>query len=74
MIILTPKLEAANLSLADTAVDAVVCAQKALMLASSVLITAGTPGHMYFVDKQEKCLEKNKMENINNGVYLFPAH
>lgn len=28
------------------------------MLASRVLMTAGTPGHMYLVDRQEKCLEK----------------
>lgn len=56
LVKLTPKLDAANLSLADTAVEAVVCAQKALMFANNVLITAGTPGHIYLVDRQEKCL------------------
>lgn len=28
------------------------------MLASRVLITAGTPGHMYLDDRQAKCLEE----------------
>ena len=32
------------------------------MLARRVLMTAGTPGHMYFVDRQEKCL-KEKVVN-----------
>ena len=26
------------------------------MLASRVLITAGTPGHVYLEDRQEKCV------------------
>lgn len=30
------------------------------MLASKVLITAGTPGHMYLDDKHAKCL-KNRI-------------
>lgn len=52
----TPKLDAANLSLAETLVDAVVWAQQALMLASRVLITAGTPGHIYLDERHAKCL------------------
>lgn len=28
------------------------------MLASRVLITAGTPGHMYLEERQAKCLQK----------------
>lgn len=30
------------------------------MLASKVLITAGTPGHMYLDDKHAKCLKNSK--------------
>lgn len=28
------------------------------MFARRLLITAGTPGHMYLADRQEKCLEE----------------
>lgn len=41
------------------------------MLASRVLMTAGTPGHMYLVDRQEKCLEtKGQFNNINQFKLL----
>jgi hypothetical protein len=49
----TPKFAAENLSLADVE----DLAKKALMLACNVLATAGTPGHMYFVARHEKCLK-----------------
>lgn len=54
---LTPKFDAANLSLAETAVVAAVWAQKAFMLARSVLMSAGTPAHIYLHERQEKCLQ-----------------
>lgn len=59
---LTPKLEAANRSEAEAVVVVVVVvwAKYALMLASRLLITAGTPGHMYLADRQEKCLQQGK--------------
>lgn len=31
------------------------------MLASKVLITAGTPGHMYLDDKHAKCLKNSTL-------------
>ena len=41
------------------------------MLASRVLITAGTPGHMYFDDKQAKWLWVWK--KITSGVFTCPS-
>lgn len=34
------------------------------MLASKVLITAGTPGHMYLEDRHAKCLEQHKQGQL----------
>lgn len=72
----TPKLEAAKRSEADTLVEAVVWAQKALILASRVLITAGTPGHMYLDDRQAKCLERRAqsklVKNLGSRPLLLP--
>ena len=42
----TPKLVEVNLCEADVAELAVVWEKKALMLASRLLMTAGTPGHI----------------------------
>jgi len=35
-------------------------------LASSALMNAGTPEHLYFHDKQEKCLKINIDDDIAN--------
>lgn len=32
------------------------------MLANKVLMMAGTPGQVYIVDRQEKCLKRNAQE------------
>lgn len=71
-VIQTPKLEAAKRSEADTLVEAVVWAQKALILASRVLITAGTPGHMYLDDRQAKCLEREAQGKLDKNLGSKP--
>ena len=45
---------AANRSKADATLLDVVCAKNAFTLASSLLITSGTPGLVYRIAKQEK--------------------
>lgn len=46
------------------------------MLASRVLITAGTPGHMYLEERQAKCLQREAAaeglgpwEEMKEGVH-----
>ena len=51
--VLTPKLEAMKRSCAVALVEAVGWANTALMLASRVLITAGSPDSMYLEERQE---------------------
>lgn len=41
-----------------------------MMLASRVLITAGTPGHMYLEDRQAKCLG----EEVGDVLLVWGAH
>jgi len=42
------------------------------MLASRVLITAGTPGHMYLDDRQAKCLERKAQGMLDEDLgHLF---
>ena len=57
-LIVTPKLDAANRSLAEATVAADVWAKYALMFAIRLLINPGTLGHMYFVVRHEKCLQQ----------------
>jgi len=40
------------------------------MLASNVLMTAGTPGHMYLDERHEKCLQRTH----STHVYHFKQH
>ena len=51
--VLTPKLEATKRSCAVALVEEVGWAKAALMLASRVLITAGSPDSVYLEDRQE---------------------
>lgn len=44
------------------------------MLASKLLITAGTPGHMYLADRQEKCLQEGKKKHNNSGGSAIDIH
>ena len=72
---LTPKFDAENRSLAVAEAD-VVWAKKALMLARRVLEMAGTPGHMYLVERHEKWLQdttnRNGKYNTNDAYYPLP--